>query len=801
MTLPGRLAIAYLEEDNPLKSYFRIKPLLVSEQDRIELVQDAASMFPSEGCIRIVPDKNEMSLFKNRMHLMGRYCMLDLRRYPGENEKIRPNKNFAPDNGDTNAFIVYSDVIMAPAAGLLTQVLDLIPPAEETTFSANTACPTTPCVALRFDGKYSGPWKWTPGEEGAVVFTKAQAAEWCWQSEDVPAGICINIEENSPMFINLSALERQATASAYAAPIYPRADVMPAAPVMPVAPVIPAAPAVVQSAPASAAPAMPQSAPISPAPAEESSATTMPLTTHRAINARITMREQALLAQMGVSPRRGRSLYEIVDEKWRKSRIDQLGHPVPLEATGSPADDPIENAMTAIRAVLPMPEARSSLIEEMLRNETLNDALTEVFGAKRAAVRKEDSALTELEAERLALSAEVDKLRQRRETEKALILEELRAQYARELAGLDRKKEELRSDIASLRETEASARTAAEEAVKVMKKTIKEEVDEKLVEDAISGRARRLIAGMRGEYGITPPRPVTTNPSAAELISDVRAYFDRAARPISNDEAVNMLACLTLSRSILLSGPVGSGKRDTMRLLAGSIGISTPEYQRYRVTNEARAAEKMIADGKLVYDDDTISAITLLNANSQKDMRYVVNSIYGAQIRNSSGLRLILAIDDAPDAYPVSTATYDRSYMIRLEHKGADLPWRPADARPVVYGEAVSLEALNNIFAPKNDLPMEMELRMTAIRERLDKLGTPITRRSLDALWRYCSAVLPYMQCSPTELLDLAISQRGLPTLLSSMPIEALMELPDIFKGMDKCLKLLDEPLPLPALY
>ncbi len=796
MTLPGRLSIASLEEDNPFKSYFRIKPLIVAEQDRIEMFSEAADVFPSEGFVRVVPDKNEISLFKNRMHLMGRYCMLDLRRYQGENEKIRPNKNFAPDNGEPNAFIVYSDVVLAPVPGLLTQVLDLIPPQEETTFSAVVPCPTTPCVALRFDGRYSGPWKWTAGEEGAVVFTKAAAADWKWTAEDVPAGICISIEENTPVFVNVSVLERQAQPSAYAAPIYPRAEVAASVAAVPEiaaepGPAVPAAPA----APVAAV------TPAAPAPAEDSNASTMPLTTHRAINARITMREQALLAQMGVSPRRGRSLYEIVDEKWRKSRIDQLGHPVPLEAQGSPADDPIENAMQAIRAVLPMPEARSSLIEEMLRNETLNDALTEVFGAKRASVRKEDGKLTELEAERLALSAEVDKLRQRREAEKALILEELRVQNAREIAALDRKKEELRSDIASLRETEATARTAAETAVKAMQKTIKEEVDDRLVEGAIDGRARRLIAGMRGDYQITPPRPVTTNPSAGVLFSDVRAYFDRAARPLSNDEAVNMLACLTLGRSILCSGPVGSGKRDTMRLLAGSIGIGMPEYQRYRVTNEAHSAEKMIADGKLIYDDDTISAINLLNANSQKDMRYVVNSIYGAQIRNSSGLRLILSIDDAPDAYPVSSGIYDRSYLLRLEHKGADLPWRPADARPVVYGECVSLEALNKIFAPKNDLPMEMEMRMTAIRERLDKLGTPITRRSLDALWRYCSAVLPYMQCSPMEILDLALSQRGLPTLLSSMPIEALMELPDIFKGMDKCLKLLDEPLPLPALY
>lgn len=794
MTLPGRLSIACLEEDNPIKSYFRIKPLVVSEQDRIELYQNGVSAFPTDGYIRVVPDKNEIGLFKNRMHLMGRYCMLDLRRFPGENEKIRQNKNYDAVNGDPNAYIVYSDVIVAPVPGLLTQVLDLIPPQEETTFSANIPCPATPCVALRFDGKYSGPWKWTPGEDGSVVFTKTQAAQWGWKTEDVPAGICISMEENMPMFINLSALERQEIASAYAAPIYPRADLSSTA--------FPAAKAAQPMPPLQPAPV--QSIPIAPMPApkEDGSASTIPLTTHRAINARITMREQALLAQMGVSPRRGRSLYEIVDEKWRKSRIDQLGHPVPLEATGSPADDPIENAMTAIRAVLTMPEARSSLIEEMLRNEILNDALTEVFGAKRKAVLKEDETLTDLEAERLSLSAEVDKLKQRREAEKALILEELRVENARELAGLEKKKEELRGDIASLRETEASARTAAETAVEAMQKTFKESLDDKLVEHAVDSRARSLIRGLGGEYHITPPRPVTTNPSASELISDVRAYFDRAGRPIKNDQAVNLLACLTLGRTILLSGPVGSGKSDTIRLLAGAIGISMPEYQRFKVKTSVKNAVDAIAEGKLVCDDDTISIMMLVSANAPKqDMREIVTSLFGAQPRRSDGLHLILSIDDAPDGSPVTPNTYDRSYMIRLEHQGADLPWRPAEARPVVYGESVSLEALERIFAPKNDLPMEMEMRMTAIRERLDKLGTPFSRMSLDALWRYCSAVLPYMQCSPMEILDLAISQRGLPTLLSCMPIEALMELPDIFKGMDKCLKLLDEPLPLPALY
>ena len=32
--LPGKLCIGILEEDNPLKSYFRMKPLLVENEGR-----------------------------------------------------------------------------------------------------------------------------------------------------------------------------------------------------------------------------------------------------------------------------------------------------------------------------------------------------------------------------------------------------------------------------------------------------------------------------------------------------------------------------------------------------------------------------------------------------------------------------------------------------------------------------------------------------------------------------------------------------------------------------------------------
>lgn len=788
MKLPGRLSIARIEEDNPLKSYFRLRPILIADQDRLEMYQDAETEFPSDGYIRVVPDKNEMSLFKNRMHLMGRYCMLDLRRYPGENEKIRPNKNFARENGDSNAFIIYSDVVFAPVAGLLTAVVPYEAPEGERSFNAKIERPSTPVVALQGENGLSGPWKWENADDDELHFERVDASEWSWTEEDQPAGIALSFAEDEKVYVNLSVLNVAQQAAVYnAPPVY--------TPVEQPAPV--PAPAV------SAAPAVQQPEEQSPVTAVESAAAEAPapLTSHRAINARITMREQALLAQMGVSPRRGRSLYEIVDEKWRKSRIDQLGHPVPLEATGSPMNDPIENAMTAIRAILPMPEARTSLIEEMLRNETLNEALTAVFDAKRTAVHKDDTALTEMEAERQMLAAEVDALKQRKESVRVQLKEELKTQYEVEISHMEKKRDGLKAEIEQLRTQAEDARKASNAAVEGLNDVLKRDIDQRLIEKAIEGRATCLLRAQRGEMHSLPPRPEIITPSAGELVSDVRTYFERAARPLSNDEAVNLLACLTLDRGLLLSGPVGSGKRDTVRLLAGALGIDAPEYGRMASTSNLERAEKFMTDGSLISDDETVSILMLNDVNETRDTRHIASRMFSQQKGAGEGLRIIMSIGDAPDYEPISAATFDRSYLIRLKHQGADQPWRPAMPVATEYGKAVSLATLKKIFAPVNDLPVEMEMRMTAIRERLDKVGSPLTRRSLDALWNYCSAVLPYMKCSPMELLDLALSQRGLPTLLSSMPIEGLMQLPDIFKGMERCLRLLDEPLPLPALY
>ena len=82
MSLPGKLCIGILEEDNPQKSYFRFKPLLVEDAGRY-IPYDHPDAYPQEGSIRIVPDKNESYHFKTRMRGLGLFCVVDLRAHPG----------------------------------------------------------------------------------------------------------------------------------------------------------------------------------------------------------------------------------------------------------------------------------------------------------------------------------------------------------------------------------------------------------------------------------------------------------------------------------------------------------------------------------------------------------------------------------------------------------------------------------------------------------------------------------------------------------------------------------------------
>jgi len=161
MDFSGRIVLSFLEEDNIQRAYFRIRPLLMQEG---ALQQQDIDALPDDGYLRIVPDKNEQHTFKERMRELGALCVLDLLNIPPEAVKIRNNKNYSPQRGENNQFIVYSDAVQAVPQNMVFEVIAAEPGEKEKISKASTAL----CY-VRSGGKIFGPVSRATGieQEGA----------------------------------------------------------------------------------------------------------------------------------------------------------------------------------------------------------------------------------------------------------------------------------------------------------------------------------------------------------------------------------------------------------------------------------------------------------------------------------------------------------------------------------------------------------------------------------------------------------------------------------------------------------
>ncbi len=117
----GTVTLAYLEEDNKQRVIFRVVPLCTREGSVFS--GDTVS-FPDEGSLRVVPDKREQSTFKERMRELGSLCAIYLINEGKDLMKVRPNRNYSPDQGERNQFAIYSDVICEFAEDSCFEVVD-----------------------------------------------------------------------------------------------------------------------------------------------------------------------------------------------------------------------------------------------------------------------------------------------------------------------------------------------------------------------------------------------------------------------------------------------------------------------------------------------------------------------------------------------------------------------------------------------------------------------------------------------------------------------------------------------------
>lgn len=851
MILPGKLTIGFLQEDNPQKFFFRVSPLIIKEENGYQVVEDARQEFLEDGFIRIVPDKNEMSHFKTRMRSLGRYCLLDLRRHTGENDKIRPNKNHAGENGDRNAFIVYSDVVARINPRFMAEA---VAPDQDGLFPV----PGTPLVAVMQDGQVRGIYAWANRSDAACIIgnsltdhdlSGAAAQLVTVTVDDAPVQLLLNLgawgvapAEGEERIEECAVPDKPAEPprSESAEAPAPRA----AAPEAekpadkPVERVIerdkpadrPADRPSEKSAPRAASPESEKTLESAPKPWLQHTTYVFPRVV---ASSRLSPRAQSLQQQSGFNPHRSASIKDVIDDMWRQSRLDQLGHPVPSTASAEPVVSPIDKAMQAVREAWALPEARASLISSLLKLDDLDSALGVGPAARQARDdREREQALNRLEADRLKVLCEIDELKKMRADKRAELVSELKRSHAAEMAQLDKKNAALREAGQRYAAEAASAQKAAETAEKAFKDVLSGDLNDQLAHLLAEGRARDLMVALAHAADAPAALPETENPSAGELITDIRVRFDEAGYPLTNDEAVNLLACLTLGRIVIFSGANGSGKSERARTLAAALGIAAPECGRFvemQPDEDARPLASLIGEiapsgvpvvrrpelkRVLEAGCDTVPALLMIDDANRAPVERTLGALLSQLDENALGrlqtglgaitlnpaLRLLLTLQDASEGACVDARLLDRAFMIRLAPERADTPWQPRRRVPPRPEKAVSMATLKAIFKPDGDVPGEIVERMKALREKLAGVGVYLSRRALDDMYAYCAAVSPLMTASPLEVLDYAFAQRAMPTILASAGLDALHALPSILPDMPRSLSLLLAPLPLPAI-
>lgn len=815
MPLPGKLCIGILEEDNPLRSYFRFKPLLL-ENGGTYAPFEGEGKYPDEGCIRIVPDKNESYHFKARMRQMGLFCVVDLRDHPNENDKIRPNKNYKPEGEEINACIIYSDVVRAPAPGMIFEVM----PASAA--QGPVRMPRTSMVLLE-DGDAVNPvchtWE-AAGTEGKVTLRATPAV--CpveglqvfelpdFKDEKMrfairPAGsmdaVCDMPEkpekpekvekpekaEKTEKIEKIDKVEKPAEpekpAAVKAAPEKPAAEAD--APEKPVEKMPEEKPEA--ESPARVEEEMPKAA--EPAPEKpwiHRDASMAP----RPVDRRLSRSEQLRAAQAGLNPRRGRSLQELIDEKWQHSRLDQLGMTAGPIATGAPVRNPVDAAVEAFKAAWEQPDMRQPLMDALRDMDDFQDSMRKY--REQAGVDHVEAQLNSLEAQRLELLNELDKLKTGNRNLREQLKQEVRQEEDAALSDAVEKTKTAQAQLAKYEQMATDARAAAKDARGMLDNLVGEQLEQKIRDVALIRRVEERLKLLRGAVeGETIP--------AEPLKIDINAFIDRLVRrfaaegwSMSRTDAANLGVCLALCPSLILSGAPGSGKTAAARILADALGlggagrvaICPPEPKSALRDQGVEALRRFPESPAMVILDDA-------NLCPGPDVLRGMGQVFDPEWRT------VTTVQDAHSGASMSAAALDRGFMVRMSAP-EKLPWMPAQKRPAPVFTLTSIQAIQASL-PAAEVPSAIVERMDALRGTMAKRGARISRRALDDTWRYCAAMLAILgsDITPERVFDLAVAQRVMPSLLASAPVGALMAFREMAEKLPTCQRYLRLPLPI----
>lgn len=523
MNCDKELVLVYLEEDNIARAYFRVRPLLTVSGDAQE---EAARLWPDNGCLRIVPDRNEQHTFKDRMRALGSYGVMNLVNVPAEANKIRTNKNYHPDRGESNQYILYSDTVLPLPEHTFFQVLN----GAAADYASLAGEAITPLFYIREDGALHGPIRKdspeqpTVGEEESPLIysvacpdgqtreilcraheiEEAPAPEQPQQAEEeaIPIGESLKILDESRGF--------EETLKDIAQPLSEGANLLRGG----------------------------FAKPEPPTPQTPANLTGTPLY-------RATLRTSV--------PQPKNKLQEVVSSQWRIARNDPPADPLPAGAAMNHVVNPVETACTSLRAAWSMPESRAQLVDFLFSLDGMRAHLEPASGAEGTTPLQKVllGRLQDLEAERLTALVQLDKAKGDVDAFKKHVIsgltEKARAEsdtLSKAAAGLEERVESLKTELNALTSQRDSLLNTVDE---LTHQTLPEALAKVLTDASVTAPVHGIPLRMTSVAG--------HKTGLDELLSRLQATNAACGVELTRNACVALLLLLAVSPRIGLSAP------------------------------------------------------------------------------------------------------------------------------------------------------------------------------------------------------------------------------------------------------
>lgn len=524
MDLAGKLILAFLEEDNPQRGFFHVRPLLTEDGP---VAQSSIDYFKDEGYIRVVPDKNEQYTFKDRMRQLGRTCFINLRDFPVDANKIRTNRNYAPMRGEMHQFIIYSDAVQSILGSPVYEVL-----AGQEGMPAPAA---TPWCFLREGGRISGPYNaydGTPAGDTVITLRPDSDRLFCAL---MPTG-----EER--LFYWPKEEKPEAAEAAPAPMLAPEAAIQS------------------EEAPEALTPGEASAQDLIRMMDEELS--DLPNSIREETAFRLAPKEEPQFRSSGTpifrttalqpAPRRAHNqLNAVVGRFARDARMEAPGAMMAANAGVQAVANPVDTFKRAADEIWRAPGTQGQAVDYFL-------ALPGAQGALRRALDKGDgrivldvmrSQLEDMEAERLSLMMQIDRAEEKKE---ALMQEALTCANEKETAKLD-----------SLKKERMSAEEALE-ALRLQQQTLLEERSSLIADLEKVGGIPCLLAPEMGEE--TLPR---------DLVDRLLRHLQAAGVLATPNDARHLMLLLSLFPQVQLSSLTKSDALEIGRAAAAAMGAVT----------------------------------------------------------------------------------------------------------------------------------------------------------------------------------------------------------------------------------